>query len=190
MTKVLPHVKEGRNVKYLIDRLTRFDTEAINEIRNIEKSCKLAEWTIENHKQELISDRAFYLVVKELRSRNSEIESIAEARQIKDKDNVDKLDKILGFLIARQTSEKEFDIFNLGVSQQYQKLGIGSELWDAFLKIVLREGVTIVWLEVRQSNSNAIKFYEKRGFTKTQVRKDYYQAPVESAILMRLEVTK
>ena len=38
-------------------------------------------------------------------------------------------------------------------------------------------------LEVRDSNIIAIKFYEKRGFKKISVRKNYYQDTHEDAII-------
>jgi tRNA threonylcarbamoyladenosine biosynthesis protein TsaB len=40
------------------------------------------------------------------------------------------------------------------------------------------------YLEVRESNTGAIAFYEKHGFVKTGIRKGYYRNPDESAITM------
>ena len=52
------------------------------------------------------------------------------------------------------------------------------------------QGVSRVFLEVRESNATAVDFYEKLGFRQVGVRQDYYQAPAESAKVMELWVRK
>jgi ribosomal protein S18 acetylase RimI-like enzyme len=47
-----------------------------------------------------------------------------------------------------------------------------------------------VFLEVRESNHPARRFYEKAGFQQSGVRKAYYRDPPEDAILYRLELSK
>ncbi len=43
------------------------------------------------------------------------------------------------------------------------------------------------YLEVRESNTGAIAFYEKQGFAKTGRRKGYYREPDEAAVTMEFE---
>jgi ribosomal-protein-alanine N-acetyltransferase len=43
-----------------------------------------------------------------------------------------------------------------------------------------------VVLEVRASNHPALALYRRLGFVESGRRKDYYQIPVEDALLMRL----
>jgi ribosomal-protein-alanine N-acetyltransferase len=52
-------------------------------------------------------------------------------------------------------------------------------------------GVTDIHLEVRESNEAAIHLYEKLGFLRDGIRKNYYTAPVENAVTMtvRQELT-
>ena len=45
-----------------------------------------------------------------------------------------------------------------------------------------------LFLEVRESNEVALKFYEGMGFTQIDVRKDYYDKPVENAFIMVKEL--
>ena len=71
------------------------------------------------------------------------------------------------------------EILNFCVLDKYQNQGIGKLLFDEVLKV--SEG--IISLEVRVSNLKAISFYEKRGFEKTLIRKNYYSNG-EDAILM------
>ena len=42
-----------------------------------------------------------------------------------------------------------------------------------------------IFLEVRESYTPAIKLYEKCGFERLSVRKNFYSNPTENAIVMR-----
>ena len=50
-----------------------------------------------------------------------------------------------------------------------------------------RDGITKIMLDVRESNSVAIRFYRRHGFAEDGIRKKYYENPTENAILMSLE---
>ena len=84
---------------------------------------------------------------------------------------------IVGYIIAWISDNTS--ILNFGVLNEYRKQGIGNILFDEVEKNT--EGV--MTLEVRVSNTNAINFYEKRGFLKHAIRKNYYSNG-EDAILM------
>ena len=47
-------------------------------------------------------------------------------------------------------------------------------------------GLAFVTLEVRASNAPAIALYEGAGFGRVGVRKNFYTAPIEDAVLMTL----
>ena len=47
-----------------------------------------------------------------------------------------------------------------------------------------KEGIEAFTLEVRATNMPAIKLYEKLGFTKAGIRKNFYENPKEDAIIM------
>jgi ribosomal-protein-alanine N-acetyltransferase len=42
----------------------------------------------------------------------------------------------------------------------------------------------MLWLEVREGNTVARNFYEKYGFVKSHIRKNYYENPTDNAIIM------
>lgn len=86
-------------------------------------------------------------------------------------------DEIVGYINAWISYNTE--ILNFCVDEKYRGQGIGNLLYEELLKV--SEGT--ISLEVRVSNLNAIKFYEKRGFVKVAVRKNYYSNG-EDAILM------
>ena len=47
---------------------------------------------------------------------------------------------------------------------------------------------TTLWLEVRESNQKARRFYLQNGFVKAGVRKLYYQNPNEDALVLKLDL--
>ena len=63
------------------------------------------------------------------------------------------------------------------------------KLLDSAVKIMNSRGANEIFLEVRSSNCKAISLYEKYGFIKTGVRKNYYENK-EDAILYNFKVEK
>jgi ribosomal-protein-alanine N-acetyltransferase len=68
-----------------------------------------------------------------------------------------------------------------------QSIGIGTKLLTQALEVIKQIGTKEVWLEVRISNYQAIKFYRKNKFIIVSVRKKFYSRPVEDAYLMKLQ---
>jgi ribosomal-protein-alanine N-acetyltransferase len=93
-----------------------------------------------------------------------------------------------GVLIVRQV-EDEGEVLNLAVRQGNRRRGEGGALLEAALAELKGGGVTHVYLEVRESNSAGIGFYEKHGFSKTGRRKSYYRNPEEAAVLLEKKLT-
>ena len=75
------------------------------------------------------------------------------------------------------------DIYSVAVSAEYREKGVGKRLLEEFFS-ALPEDVNSVGLEVRESNIPAIKLYEKTGFERVGLRKNFYQDPRENAVLM------
>ena len=78
----------------------------------------------------------------------------------------------------------EVYITNVAVAPEYRRQGIGEKLVNALVDMSKNEKAEFVTLEVRKSNSAAIKLYEKTGFEKVGERKNFYEAPREDALLM------
>ena len=75
------------------------------------------------------------------------------------------------------------DITNVAVIPSQRGKGIAKELLKRlFSELVKRDGEN-VRLEVRESNKNAKKLYEKMGFYKIDVRKNYYSDNKEDALI-------
>ena len=47
-----------------------------------------------------------------------------------------------------------------------------------------KKGVSDITLEVRETNVPAISLYEKLGFEEAGIRKNFYEKPVENALIM------
>ncbi len=75
-------------------------------------------------------------------------------------------------------------IYNIAVCKKYRLMGIGSKLLESLLEHSKKLGLRFLSLEVRISNLNALKFYEKLGFKKLGIRKNFYDRPKEDAFIM------
>ena len=85
---------------------------------------------------------------------------------------------LIGFF-AIQDLAGELEITQLAVKKAYQGQGLANQLMG-----FLADRPERLFLEVRVSNKVARALYEKHGFQPVGQRKNYYQNPVEDAILM------
>ena len=86
--------------------------------------------------------------------------------------------KKLGFV-------KKGHVVSVAVIDEYRGKGIGSELVNESLKGVKMRQCGEMYLEVRCSNTDAVKLYEKLGFSINQRLKTYYRDG-EDAYLMAI----
>jgi ribosomal-protein-alanine N-acetyltransferase len=100
----------------------------------------------------------------------------------------DRSKTICGFLCTRIVSDQA-EILNLAVSPQCRRAGHASALLREALSEFRRLNISSVFLEVRESNLPAIRFYERCGLANNGVRPGYYRNPTEAAILMMKKFT-
>lgn len=100
--------------------------------------------------------------------------------------------KTAGFIITRLITTVEFDgeaeILNLAVKKNMRGRGIGKKLLSAVFEIAAAKSVNRIWLEVRESNASAQKFYRANSFEIVGRRKNFYRAPAEDALLMKADL--
>jgi [ribosomal protein S18]-alanine N-acetyltransferase len=89
--------------------------------------------------------------------------------------------RVAGFLVCRALTQGEFEVLNLAVGVEFRLHGVGRRLVES----LLAESPAEVYLEVRESNLAARKFYQIMGFQEVGVRREYYRTPPESAIVMK-----
>jgi ribosomal-protein-alanine N-acetyltransferase len=89
---------------------------------------------------------------------------------------------IAGFAVARQVAEGESELLNLAVDPAFRQRGIGRRL----VAELTASHPGMLWLEVRESNAGARKFYESLGLSESGRRSGYYSNSGEGAIVMKL----
>ena len=88
--------------------------------------------------------------------------------------------RVIGFLVSRAVAAEEVEILNLAVAPEYRRRGVARELLGALLKSVRGD----VFLEVREANQGARKFYQAIGFKEVARRRSYYEDPPDHGIVM------
>jgi ribosomal-protein-alanine N-acetyltransferase len=96
--------------------------------------------------------------------------------------------RISGFLVGRRV-EDQAEVLNMAVRADHRHKGEGSALLSAALDEFGLRGAKNVYLEVRESNTRAISFYERHGFSRSGRRKGYYRSPDEAAVTMERKLT-
>ena len=149
-------------------KLRNMAAEDVPEIMEIAENCRLSRWSITDYADELM--------------RNDSVMIAAESGS-----------KVSGFLVARfvpsERSGFDAELYNIGVYQEQQGLGTGTMLLEELIRRCRSKKIRSIWLEVRASNSSAIRFYLRHGFERASIRPNFYSDPVEDAIAMRLVLT-
>jgi [ribosomal protein S18]-alanine N-acetyltransferase len=91
--------------------------------------------------------------------------------------------RVVGFLVVRQIAPDEREILNLAVDPTERRQGVARKL----LESELQRAKNRWFLEVRASNSSAIKLYESAGFRPAGRRESYYSNPRETGIVMKFD---
>lgn len=79
----------------------------------------------------------------------------------------------VGFLFSMK-QEGSARIMMFAVAPEYRGRGIGRRMLSAFRTKAMMEGLRKIVLEVRDTNTGAIDFYKKNGFTVFGVQENFY----------------
>lgn len=94
--------------------------------------------------------------------------------------------EIIGYIVVKVILD-EAEILSLATKPSFRRKGVALALLkDTIFK--LKDIAKICYLEVRISNIEAINLYRKFGFKEYGVRKNYYIAPEEDALLMKIDL--
>ena len=77
----------------------------------------------------------------------------------------------------------ELQIANVCVLPEFRRRGIADGLMAAFVAFAKEQKAEKISLEVRASNEPARALYEKWGFKAVGLRRNFYKAPTEDAVL-------
>lgn len=94
--------------------------------------------------------------------------------------------KILGFVIGRLVVD-EAEIITIAVHPRYRGKKIGQRLLDAVFRYLYQERAKVLFLEVDENNSAALKLYKRFGFNEVGRRPGYYHTDKghSDALIMR-----
>jgi len=80
------------------------------------------------------------------------------------------------------------ELANLAVAASHRGMGYGTLLLGQVIEVARERGVEALYLEVRVSNTSAMKLYQRFGFGQVGLRKKYYDHPVEDGLVMVLKL--
>ena len=97
---------------------------------------------------------------------------------------------IIGFVVLNFIID-ECEILRIGICRNMQRQRFGTKLLQFAIDKAIQEKCRIIFLEVRESDQPACRFYCKMGFKQIGRRKDYYRSvnnQREDAIIMQLKI--
>jgi ribosomal-protein-alanine N-acetyltransferase len=94
---------------------------------------------------------------------------------------------IIGYAGVFAPGGAEADVLTVGVIPSQRGKGIARQLMALITDWAKQQGSTAMMLEVKVDNTEAIGLYESLGYSKLNVRKDYFGAGLD-ALVMRLDL--
>ena len=95
---------------------------------------------------------------------------------------------IVGYAGVFAPGAAEADVLTVGVVPEHRGQGIAKALMALITDWARAQGSTAMMLELKTDNSAAIGLYESLGYTKLNVRKDYFGQGLDAQV-MRLELS-
>lgn len=145
------------NVELKINKMQTEDLEKVIEIENSSFSCP---WSKKSFIDALKSDYSYMITAKSC-------------------------GRILGYA-GMYSVQGEGYVYNIAVDKCYRKCGVGTLLLNDLIRYSRESKLSFLSLEVRESNTSAIRLYSKLGFVNQGVRKNFYEKPTESAVIMTI----
>ena len=101
---------------------------------------------------------------------------------------IDEAQNIVGYAGVFAPGGAEADVLTVGVVPLHRGKGIAKALMALITDWADEQGSTAMMLEVKIDNLEAIGLYEELGYSKLNVRKDYFGAGLDAQV-MRLELS-
>lgn len=95
----------------------------------------------------------------------------------------EKADCVMGYVGISVILDEGY-ITNIATLPQYRNIGVASALLTKLDNFAKLNKLCLISLEVRQSNQTAISLYERFGYKTEGLRKNFYDAPREDALIM------
>ncbi len=139
-------------------KIVKLTEEYLDGVLKIENECFSHPWSRQSLENELNNPASVFFAATE----NSEV---------------------IGYIGMSAVIDEGY-IFNVAVTENYRRKGIGSALINELVTYCRKNNFAFVTLEVRESNRGAVSLYSDFGFIKVGERANYYRDPAENAVLM------
>jgi ribosomal-protein-alanine N-acetyltransferase len=100
---------------------------------------------------------------------------------------LDQTESIIGYAGVFAPGGAEADVLTVGVIPSQRGKGIARQLMALITDWAKQQGSIAMMLEVKVDNLEAIGLYESLGYSRLNVRKDYFGAGLD-ALVMRLDL--
>lgn len=135
-------------------KIEKFALQYLDDVANIEKVCFSHPWSRQDLKNQLDLDTSHFVI------------AVVDGRAV-------------GYMGLQIFSGGGY-VTNVAVLPEYRGQGIA----QALIKEQMKNDMSFITLEVRESNAPAINLYTKMGFVNVGIRPDFYSDPTENAIIM------
>jgi ribosomal-protein-alanine N-acetyltransferase len=157
-------VEQAQATRLSGGEIVRASVHDLVEVVEIEETCGLSRWGWESYHGELSRPESIMLVAR--------------------RPLPDEAGRALSGFIAARVGADELHVNNIGVRHADRRRGIGTALLKAAIECGLARGARGAILEVRAGNESAQALYLRHGFQVAGRRRNYYQGPVEDALVM------
>ena len=138
--------------------ITAAEKNDIPEIALLERACFSPPWSAAQLEEELNAPDGFFALCRDG-------------------------GRLAGFIIMRMAGDQG-ELYQIAVAEEYRRAGLGAALLSRGLEWLSEKRAESAFLEVRRGNAPAVGLYEKLGFERLGIRKNYYTHPAEDALIM------
>jgi ribosomal-protein-alanine N-acetyltransferase len=92
-------------------------------------------------------------------------------------------DRLVGYIVNSRYADA-WHVMNVAVDPDFQRRGIATRLLERLFELTDDDDGRGYTLEVRVTNTDAIRLYEKLGFERHGIRRGYYTDNREDALIM------
>ena len=142
--------------------IRRATPEDLPQLVELEKSCFPDPWSQKSLRSTITEDDSYFAV------------AITDG-------------KIVGYINTTYVLD-EMNLNRICVLPQYRKMGAAGLLMEGMFAHARQKGLAQIFLEVRLSNVEAQRVYQRFGFKVVGERKGFYQNPPENGLVMTAQV--
>ena len=140
--------------------LRKMELSDVGDVLNLQANLAFLDWSLEQYKKELQASSTLSFVIQ-------------------------KQESVVGFALFHLLAD-ESELLAIAVAEEFQQTGLGKILFNAGKNELQNRGAEKLFLEVRESNEKAKKFYQNLVAVFIGTRTKYYKNG-ESAILYRID---